>query len=134
MSADPEAPWANLPWGLGAWGSVIHKWTPFEDKVTCIDGTRLNFESGEYPKMRASISFNSLKSRIDEESQPEMLDTFKTLLNSSVFYDESAEYADGQVTPYNLVPEESEDQAEGLQDPEDQADDLEDSGDEADGN
>lgn len=101
MSANPDAPWANLPWGLGAWGSVLHKWTPFEDKVTCIDGTRQRFESGDYPKMRASISFNSLTSRIDHTYQPEMLDTFTALMNSSAFYDDSAEYADGQVTPWN---------------------------------
>ena len=62
-----DAPWADLPWGLGAWGSPVLKWNPFEDKVTCIDGTRQNFESGNYPKIKASISFNSLTSRIDEE-------------------------------------------------------------------
>lgn len=123
MSANPDAPWANLPWGLGAWGSVVHQWTPFEDKVTCIDGTRINLESGEYPKMRASISFNSLTSRIDEEYQPEMLDTFKALLNSSAFYDASAEYTDGQVTPYNEIPEDAEDEPE---DAEDQPEDAED--------
>ena len=116
MSANPDAPWANLPWGLGAWGSVLHKWTPFEDKVTCIDGTRQNLESGAYPKMRASISFNSLTSRIDHEYQPEMVDTFKALLNSSAFYDESAEYADGQVTPYNEIPEDAEDEPEDSED------------------
>ena len=103
MSEDPDAPWANLPWGLGAWGTVKHKWTPFADKVTCVDGTRQNLESGNYPKMRASISFNSLTSRIDETYQPEMLDTFIDLMNSSAFYDDSAVYADGQLTPWNEV-------------------------------
>lgn len=67
-SAPETAPWKDLPWGLGAWGSPMMQYTPFEDKVICIDGTRQNLEDRErYPKMKASISFNSLTSRVDEE-------------------------------------------------------------------
>ena len=84
--------------------------------------------------MRASISFNSLTSRIDHTYQPEMLDTFTALMNSSAFYDPSAEYADGQVTPWNEVPEDEENQPEDEEDqPEDEDDQPEDSEDQPDG-
>ena len=77
------------------------EWHSFDDKVICLDGTRQNFESGEYPKIRASISFNSLESRIDETYQPELLDTFKTLLGADTFYDASTDYGETDLKPYN---------------------------------
>ena len=69
------------------------------DKITCIDGTRQNLESGRYPRMKASISFNSLTSRIDSQQQPDLLDTFKTFLGSSAFYDDSRDYGE-DLTPW----------------------------------
>ena len=42
-----------------------------------------------------------------------MLDTFIDLMNSSAFYDDSAVYADGQLTPWNEVWD-SEDQPAGI--------------------
>ena len=64
------------------------------DKITCIDGTRENLESGNYPRMKASISFNSLTSRIDHSKQSDLLDTFKTFLGSSAFYDDRVDYGE----------------------------------------
>ena len=59
--------WANIPWGIGAWGSNgTNKWLPDEDRAHCIDGVREKLESGDYPNLKAAISFNSLGSRIDE--------------------------------------------------------------------
>ena len=42
--------------------------------------------------MKASISFNSLTSRIDHQKQSDLLDTFKTFLGSSAFYDDNVDY------------------------------------------
>ena len=42
--------------------------------------------------MKASIFFNSLTSRIDEQQAPELMDTFKTFLDSSAFYDDLHDY------------------------------------------
>ena len=60
-------PWADVPWGLGAWGTPKMTWDPpLADKQECMLGTRRKIESGEYPKMKASINFNSSKSMMDE--------------------------------------------------------------------
>lgn len=60
-------PWADIPWGLGAWGTPLMNWDPpFADKEECILGTRRKIESGNYPKMKATINFNSSKSMMDE--------------------------------------------------------------------
>ena len=33
FSEDPNAPWADIPWGLGAWGTPLMEWDPpLEDK------------------------------------------------------------------------------------------------------
>ena len=102
-----DAPWADIPWGLGAWGSPWMEWHSYDDKVICLDGMRQNFESGNYPKIKASISFNSLESRIDEEYQPELLDTFKGLLGANAFYDDSKDYGEANLLPYNHDEEQS---------------------------
>ena len=50
--------------------------------------------------MRASIFFNSLTSRIDEQQMPEMRDTFDTYLGSSVFYDSLHDYEEENLQPW----------------------------------
>ena len=93
---DPEKPWYDLPWGLGAWGTPKMTWDPpFEDKETCIMGTAENFASGNYPKMKASISFNSSLSLMqdgDDPHQEQMVPTFEEFLSSSFFYDDAVDY------------------------------------------
>ena len=44
--------------------------------------------------MKASIYFNSLTSRIDEQQMPEMRETFDTFLGSSAFYDDLRDYGE----------------------------------------
>ena len=70
---------------------------PFEDKEICILGTRDKIASGEYPKIKASVFFNSLKSRIDESKQSHMLDVFKEYLSADFFYDDSFDYGENEL-------------------------------------
>lgn len=52
-------------------------------------------ESGEFGEdFKASVYFNSLMSRIDNEQSPELLDTFKTYLNSEAFYEHDLRFKD----------------------------------------
>ena len=53
-----------------------------------------------YPKIKASIFFNSLTSRIDEQQQPELIDTFETYLGSSAFYDDLRDYEEEDLQPW----------------------------------
>ena len=50
--------------------------------------------------MKASIFFNSLTSRIDEQQQPELMDTFETYLGSSAFYDDLRDYEEEDLQPW----------------------------------
>jgi len=87
--------WERIPWGLGAWGAnKNNKYLELDDRTHCIDGVRTILESGDFPKLKASISFNSLGSRIDDEQSPELKDTFSTLLNSPIFYEHDLIFAD----------------------------------------
>ena len=93
--------WADIPWGLGAWGSNDESWVgviPQEDREHCINSVRDQLESGEYPRFKAAIAFNSLESRIDEERSPEMLETFTNYLLSDAFYDPDYEYTADELT------------------------------------
>ena len=65
---------------------------PARDKKSCILGTRDKIASGDYPKIKASVYFNSLKSRIDHTKQSHMLDTFSEFLGSDFFYDDTHFY------------------------------------------
>ena len=58
--------WKDIPWGLGAWG-IIDFQKNEQDKIDCIMGVKEIQESGDYPKLRASIYFNSLTSRIAKD-------------------------------------------------------------------
>ena len=90
-----EGPWTNLPWGLGAWGVPEMVWDPpARDKETCILGTRDKIASGNYPKIQATIYFNSLKSRIDHTKQSHMLDIFREYLDAPFFYDDTFDYGE----------------------------------------
>lgn len=81
--------WNDIPWGLGAWGSNgDNKWLPMKDRKHCIDEVREQLESGDYPKLKAAVSFNSLGSRIDETLSPELIPNFEALMSSPAFYDE----------------------------------------------
>lgn len=79
--------WGNIPWGLGAWGIVENERTPVEDQIWCLSGIKDNLESGNYPKIQASIYFNSITSRIDENQMPYMQDEFDNYLSSPAFFD-----------------------------------------------
>ena len=58
--------WKDIPWGLGAWGiEATQKIT--QDKIDCLNGIKEIQESGDYPKLRASIYFNSLAGRIGKD-------------------------------------------------------------------
>ena len=80
--------WGEIPWGLGAWGIVTNERTPVEDQEICLRGIKENLESGRYPRMKASIYFNSLTSRVDETQLDHMQDTFADYLASPAFYDQ----------------------------------------------
>ena len=75
--------WENIPWGLGAWGSTPSVWgirpIPFEEREHCILGIRDALESGDYPRAKASIYFNSLSSEISETKSSDMISTFQAL-------------------------------------------------------
>lgn len=89
MSKIEQIPeWEDMPWALGAWGTNgNNKWLPMDDRRHCLDEMRLALESGDYPKIRAAISFNSLGSRIDDDQSPELLPNFYDLMDSSAFYE-----------------------------------------------
>ena len=89
----PGKPWADIPWGLGAWGTPEMNWDPpLADKRECILGTRRKIESGDYPKMKATINFNSNLCIMDDSKQPQLIDTFKEYLAAPYFYDDSVDY------------------------------------------
>ena len=87
-SFDSIPEWETIPWGLGAWGADGgNKWIKLDDRKHCIDGVTAALDSGNYPKLKASIYFNSLGSRIDNEMSPELLDNFNDLQNLDVYYE-----------------------------------------------
>ena len=49
MSLDPDAPWAKLAWGIGAWGIPKSDIVPHsEDEKECILEIMDNIADGEY--------------------------------------------------------------------------------------
>lgn len=85
--------WNDIPWGLGAWGTLWAKYNvtkPIseESRTACLDGMIDDLESGDYPRIKAAIYFNSSWCKIDENQTPEMLDVFKDYLDSDAFYQE----------------------------------------------
>ena len=64
--------WKDIPWGLGAWSieSTMHV---TQDKIDCINGIKEIQESGDYPKFRASIYFNSLEGRVGKDQNADVL-------------------------------------------------------------
>ena len=60
--------WGTIPWGLGEWGTFLtNKWIKESDRLECINGVRAMLEDKvNYPKLQASIYFNSLHCRLDE--------------------------------------------------------------------
>ena len=90
------AEWDNVAFGLGAWGSPHEEYNqgkiPVEDKQYCIDSIKRLQESGDYPEMKASIFFNSLMCRIDDNNNAELLDNFNDYMRSSAFYEHDVWY------------------------------------------
>ena len=96
----PEVPeWEQIPWGLGAWGSNQSVWgnkpIPFDEREHCLLGIRDALESGDYPRAKASIYFNSLESEISESISPDMIPTFQALQDSEVYYRDEEESDNG---------------------------------------
>lgn len=88
--------YADLPWGMGAWGSrnVTFGNPPTvlsdADRKACINGVSDMYKSGAYPKLKASIYFNSLNSLISPRKDvpygyPELAPTLTSLFHDSVF-------------------------------------------------
>ena len=91
------AEWDEAAFGLGAWGTPYEDYNQgkisIEDKQHCINSIKQLQESGDYPEMKASIYFNSLMCRIDEERNEPLLDTFNDYMRSDAFYEHDLHFS-----------------------------------------
>ena len=63
--AERREEYAEMAWGLGAWGIVNYPWIKDSDQDDCLSSVQERLEDREnYPQIQASIYFNSLTSRI----------------------------------------------------------------------
>lgn len=80
----------HIPWGLGAWGTMNQTYgskdIPTEDRVQCIQQVQTAFNSGnaanKYPKLKASVYFNSLSSTLSStDDDPALVEAFRNFQN-----------------------------------------------------
>ena len=81
--------YAEMAWGLGAWGIINYSWIKDRDQEECLTQVQERLEDREnYPQIQASIYFNSLTSRIAPNQLSQHEEAFERLLHSDVFYRE----------------------------------------------
>ena len=85
--------WNDIPWGMAEWGSRQNEYGPAAteipeaDRANCLIGMKDLFESGDYPRFKASMNFNSLNCRIDEDMSAHMIPYYKELITSDAYYE-----------------------------------------------
>lgn len=95
--------YTSKPWGLGAWGSFDvnddnpPQAIPLSDRETCYSGVQSVFSSGDYPRLKYSIYYNSDTSIIQPantsnpnfadgyNNTPQLVPSYKNVVNLDVF-------------------------------------------------